>query len=403
MTAIVKRALRLAAMTVLLGLCIVALLLSAMWTVNRFPTELPRPSGRFAVGRTTLDWISADLPKAAAPMQDGQRELAAWIWYPSRTDSRKTADYLPPQWRDALNRSSGVLMSDFLTRDLARIRIHSVKNAPLAPDERQYPVVFLLPGSGALVAFYTTLAEDLASHGYIVVGLNAAHLTSVVVLAGHVVYRPAQYDPDSLPDSQAVVLARHLINAWSNDIAFAVGKLTALNQHDPSGRFTGRLDLQHIGVLGHSLGGATAANFCYRDPQCKAGIDLDGRLFGPVISRGLRQPFMFIFEPGGNNKGPVVAHIMRQVHSMYARLPPTTRLGISVAGANHFTFSDQMLVKDPILIWIMRHTGLSGLGGKNGLQITASYVSTFFDVYLKGKPKAHLNALARSFPEVTVW
>lgn len=386
-----------------LGLCAIGLLLVSMWTVNRLPSELPRPNGPFTVGRTAFDWISQDLSKTATPMQGGQRELAAWVWYPSHTDSQATADYLPPRWREALNQRSGMLMRDFLTRDLAKVRTHSVENAPLAQDERQYPVVLLLPGSGALVAFYTTLAEDLASHGYIVVGLNAAHLTSVVVLSGHIVYRPAQYDPDSLPESQAVGLARRLVDAWSNDVGFAIRKLSALNKHDPSGRFTGRLDLQDIGVVGHSLGGASAANFCYRDPRCKAGIDLDGRLFGPVVSHGLHQPFMFIFEPSGTGKDPVVAHIMRQVRSMYARLSPTTRLGISVAGTNHFSFSDQMLIKDPILIWLMRKAGVIGLGGRKGLQIASNYVITFFNVYLKGEPSANLHALARKFPQVTAW
>jgi pimeloyl-ACP methyl ester carboxylesterase len=367
-----------------------------MWVVNQFPTELPQPAGPFAVGRTILTWV--DEPQNV-------RELVAWIWYPATAHPVRTGDYLPPRWRDALARSGGVLMTDFLTRDLAKVRIHSADDAPLAPAQRQYPVVLLLPGSGALAAGYTALAEDLASHGYIVVGLNAARLTTAVVLPdGQVIYRAARYDLDSLPESQAERLARRLVNLWSDDVGFAIDRLEALDTPDSGSPFAGRLDLQQLGIVGHSLGGAIAANFCHADSRCKAGIDLDGRLFGPAITAGLSQPFMFIFEDVGRDPGPEAAHVLSEVHSMYARLETRSRIGISIAGANHFTFTDQMLVKDPIPLTILRHAGaISGLSGTRGLRITEDYVSTFFGVYLKGQSPSELKGLERKYPEVRVW
>jgi dienelactone hydrolase len=296
-------------------------------------------------------------------------------------------------------------MTDFLTRNLARVRVHSIENAPLAPDERRYPVVLLLPGSGALAAGYTALAEDLASHGYVVAGLNAAHLTTVVVLAdGRVIHRAVEYDLDALPESQARLLAARLVDFWSADVGFAVDQLERLDTANSGSPFAGRLDLRDLGILGHSLGGAIAANFCHADSRCKAGIDLDGRLFGPAITAGLSQPFMFIFEDVGRDSGPEAAHVLAEVHSMYARLPSGSRLGISITGANHFTFTDQMLVKDPVPLTILRHVGaISGLGGTRGLRITENYVSTFFDVYLKGQSHSELDGLERKYPEVRPW
>jgi dienelactone hydrolase len=282
--------------------------------------------------------------------------------------------------------------------------VHSTENADLSPDERKYPVVILRAGSAALVTGYTALAEDLASHGYVVVGPDAAYRTTVVVFSdGRVVSRPPKYNLELLPESERVPFATRLMSMWSADIGFVVDQLANLSAADPSGRFTGRLDLQHLGIVGHSLGGATAAQFCYEDSRCKAGVDLDGRLFGPVIEEGLRQPFLFVLEDHGHVSDPTGREIFAQIQSMYEQLPVDSRLRITLRGSNHFSFSDQMLLKSEFLLGMMRRMGaIGGLEGRRGLVITADYVNSFFDVYLKGRPRTVLDAMVRKYPEVLV-
>ena len=382
-------------LAVLLG---VTVLLIATGVEHSMPLEFPRPTGASAVGRTAFYWTDP-----GAPSSD-KRELVAWIWYPARACEGKRAEYLPSAWREALARSGGVLMTDFLTRDLAQVRVHSCENADLAPGPGRFPVVILRSGGGAPVVDYTALAEDLASHGYVVVGADAPRLTTAVVLPdGRVVTRLPQYDLDALPEAQRVQLATELVGMWSANIDFVLYELMSLDTADPYRRFTGRLDLDHVGIVGHSLGGATAAAFCYADPRCKAGIDLDGRLFGPVIEEGLRQPFMFILEDHRRVSPMIASDILAPIQSMYARLPLETRLKISITGANHFSFSDQMLLKSQLLLGLMRAMGVIGsLPGPRGLAITNDYVSTFFGVYLKGQPRGTLDSLARKYPEVVL-
>jgi pimeloyl-ACP methyl ester carboxylesterase len=59
---------------------------------------------------------------------------------------------------------------------------------------------------------------------------------------------------------------------------FIVDQLGKLNNADTPERFAGRLDLQRLGLLGHSLGGASIAQFCHDDSRCKAAVDVDGAL-----------------------------------------------------------------------------------------------------------------------------
>ena len=339
----------------------VTALLTATGVEHRMPLEFPKPTGAFAVSRTAFYWTDPGTASA------GKRELLAWIWYPARACEGKRAEYLPPAWREALARNGGVLMTDFLTRDLAQVHVHSCEGADLAPGPGRFPVVILRSGGAAPVVDYSALAEDLASHGYVVVGADAPLLTTAVVLPdGRVVTRLPQYDLDALPEAQRVQLATELVGMWTAYIDFMFYELVSLDTADPYRRFTARLDLDHVGIVGHSLGGATAAAFCHADSRCKAGIDLDGRLFGPVIEEGLRQPFMFILEDH-RRVSPIANDILAHIQSMYARLPEETRLKISIAGANHFSFSDQILLKSQLLLGLMRAVGVIGsLPGPRG-------------------------------------
>jgi len=140
--------------------------------------------------------------------------------------------------------------------------------------------------------------------------------------------------------------------------------------------------------------------FCHDDPRCKAGIDIDGAPYGGVVQEGLNQPFMFVLSDHSREMSdPDSRKIRTDLQSIYDRLP-NGRLFITIRGTNHFSFSDQMLLKSHYLIGLLRLLGLGGLDGRRGLTITAEYVHTFFDVYLKDAPAALLSQPSQLYPEV---
>jgi hypothetical protein len=61
-----------------------------------------------------------------------------------------------------------------------------------------------------------------------------------------------------------------------------------------------------------------------------------------------------------------------------------------------------MLVKSQYVIGVMHSLGISRLESRRGLAITADYVRTFFDVYLKDASADSLNQPAQRYPEVQV-
>lgn len=209
-----------------------------------------------SAAQTTFGTDSARLDTLAPPPLT-ERKLLAWIWYPAATPSKQVFDdYLPASWRTALAHETGFVLTQFLNRDPARVQTHSVPDADLSPRQRLYPVVLMRGGHSALTANYTTLAEDLASHGYVVLGIDAPYRTFVVVLPnGSEIARSPENNAELGSDAQRVQAATKLVHAWSADMSFAVDQMERLNAADASGRFRGKLDLQRVGAFGHSLGG----------------------------------------------------------------------------------------------------------------------------------------------------
>ena len=371
----------------------VILLLGMLFAEHSRSLELPTPTGPFTVGRLSAVWEDPGRLDPFAVSREQKRELVVWIWYPARpTAGAARAAYLPEPWSRALADHAGVLLTEFLSRDPSKIRAHSLEGVGLAPDRLTYPVIILRSGIGALALDYTTLAEDLASHGYIVVGADTPYSTTVVVLPdGRVIEKTTEGNPGDAPITEAERdrLLNALVTVWVADTTLLVDQLTRLND-DPSSAFTGRLDLGAIGVAGHSFGGATAAQFCHDDVRCRAGMDIDGAPYGSVVTEGLAPPFLFLLSDHGAEWRSPDCTICADIRAVATRIPGD-RLIVTLRGAHHFSFSDEALVKSQMVMTVMRWVGLTGgLAPREGLVATARYAREFFDVHLRGASRAAL-------------
>ena len=350
---------------------------------------------------------------ALAPLPTTKRELLVWIWYPAAGPSdARVDDYAPASVRATARPASGPLISTFLswvfellTRDLSKVHRHSLRSVDVSLQQRSYPVVILRAGGSLEVWHYSTLAEDLASHGYVVVGLDAPYRTGLVVFPdGRVITRTPENNPELFEGEELTRLANKLLAAWTGDMAFVVDRLEHLNTSDPSGKFTGRLAMTRVGVFGHSFGGAQAAHFCSQDSRCKAGIDVDGSLHGSVIQTGIHKPFMFLLSAHGDFSSEAeVRQIRSDIQSVYDRLPADGRLRVVIRGASHFTFSDDgAMLKSHLLRGVFRLLGKLGIDGRRQLALTSYCVDSFFDAYLKGASVSRVKISSPLYPEIEV-
>jgi predicted dienelactone hydrolase len=62
------------------------------------------------------------------------------------------------------------------------------------------------------------------------------------------------------------------------DSRVVLDQLGRLGQVEPGSPLVGHLDVQHTGIVGHSMGGAAAAQVVAEDPRFLVGVNLDGTL-----------------------------------------------------------------------------------------------------------------------------
>src|SRR6202522_2562890 len=248
---IVKRVAKAAGVLALIAVAGLAGLLAALWVDHGRSTPLPAPSGPYKVGRTTYIWRDETRVNPYAPVAGTRQDLAVWISYPAApTSSTQKSEYLPAYWIRALEQHEGFILARLLSRDLTRVGTHSWTDAEASSEQAMYPVIILRAGGGALSSDYTTLAEDLASHGYIVVSLDAPYRTVITAFPdGRVATRAAGGDFDRMPSATTTQhLATQLMSVWIADSKFVLDQLQELNANDPTGRFKGKFVLQKVGI-----------------------------------------------------------------------------------------------------------------------------------------------------------
>lgn len=403
-----RRALNGCAVLALLGVLGLGALVAFLWLEGRSHVSLPRPSGPFAVGREIEDWVDSASVDALSPTPGTKRELLIWIWYPAMPgQSPAVDDYLPVRLRPKAEPADRGNIWTWLTRDVTRVRGHGLRDAEVAPQARAYPVVVLRAGASSEVVNYSSLAEDLASHGYVVVGFDAPYRTRRVVFPdGRVIYRDQKNNPERcvLPDRvQTEQCVDRVMESWSGDIGFVLDRLARLGDSRASSAFAGRLDMTRVGLLGHSLGGAVSAQFCHDDVRCKAVIDIDGAPHGSVVQEGLQRPVMFLLSDHSKEPESATAPVMADIASVYDRVPPDRRLRVVIRGAFHYMFSDDgALLKSSVVRGLLRVSGRLRMSGRRQLAVTSYCVRTFFDHYLKNPTDSPVTLVSPLYPEIVV-
>jgi predicted dienelactone hydrolase len=357
------------------------------------PLVLPVPAGPLPVGRTETVWIDADRMDPLADTGSAKRELLVWIWYPiSGSAQAPAAPYLPAAWARTFNDAQTI--EKYTERDYGSIRTNALENAPLAGSQGSYPVIIMQPGLGMVPADYSVIAENLASHGYIVVGIHPTYTSYLVVFPdGHIAWQsekgsiPAGADADGID-----AFANRIGEVWTEDAIFVMDMLQDMNA-DEANIFHDRLDLAHMGLFGHSFGGATAVSVCKMDPRCTAGADLDGALFSDQAEGTLAVPFMFI-QNGASDR---TSNTMYRAYSTSSS--PSWYL--SIDGTQHLNFSDFPLrLLLPAQIKFTRAGVIGTISPQRGLEITNAYLVAFFDRYLKNIESDLLQDPSPAFPEV---
>jgi dienelactone hydrolase len=342
---------------------------------------LPEPTGPCPVGTTSLYLKDASRPDPWAAGVSA-RELMVSLWYPATPSDGRRARYMTPAESGLLLASRG--LTSVAPDALSTVRTNAVSDATPAGRQRSLPLVVLSPGFTMPRSTLTALAEDLASHGYVVAGIDHTYESDATAFPdGRVTTCLAREAPRS-GRGEKVVAGR------AADVSFVLGELTGAH---PAWRGAALIDPSRMAMAGHSAGGAAVIAAMLADARIRAGIDMDGGTAAPIPDHGLSRPFLFLGKQ--SNYTPGSGGAVTTWERDWTHLTGWKRW-LLVAGAVHASFTDLALLADQSGIDIG-----PGLPGARSLDITRAYVLAFFDQHLRSKPQTLLDRPSPRYPEVT--
>ncbi|GAA0953283.1 alpha/beta hydrolase family protein [Virgisporangium aurantiacum] len=352
---------------------------------------LPAPTGPNRVGTVSLHLIDASRPAPWVPATP-TREFMVQIWYPATSvRGYPRAPWVSPGVEAILNPPGSSV----------RLPVtHGHIGAPARSG--QHPVVLYSPGLGIDRAASTALVEDLASRGSIVVTIDHTYEARAVEFPGGRVVETAMPTPTT-PAEEEQLLATALAVRVA-DTRFTLDKLTLINRGGnpdvarrplPRG-LRGALDLSRVGMLGHSMGGATTAEAMYEDRRLRAGLNLDGSVFGQVVTAGLDRPFLLL---GSQSDGDEPDETWVKLWS-HLRGP---RHQLELLGSGHLSFCDyQVLLPQSGIPPGDLEPLLGTIDGRRSVAVQRVYVAAFFDRYLRHGDGRLLSGPSRTYPEMRI-
>ncbi len=268
---------------------VVGLALGSIALLTAFVPTMPKPSGPHNVGSEIFRWTDGQRAETFTADRSDRRQVIAQAWYPTEVRKGRAVPYFEAQGRLP---GSITGLPSFMFGSFGSIETHAISGAPVSSAQRIWPVLLFSPGLSIPREQYTALCTDLASRGFVVVALSVAYESSVSVLAGGTIVGQTIH-PDVMGPPPHPALER-LIAIRAADSRFVLDQLGRLAHLEPNSLIAGHLDVKHVGIVGHSLGGATAVQAMAGDPRFKVGVDLDGKLFGSEPDARLNRPFLWI-------------------------------------------------------------------------------------------------------------
>ncbi|MDQ0795803.1 alpha/beta hydrolase [Streptomyces sp. B1I3] len=351
-------------------------------------SRLPSPTGPYAVGTEVLHLTDHARTDPWVPAA-GDRELMVSLYYPARTGrAGSTAPYMSTEEARLVLAGAG-LEGTVPPATLSSLGTHARTGARTAPG--RFPLVLLSPGFGNPRATVTSLAEDLASRGYVVASVDHAYESAGTELPdGRLLTCVACERLESAPTEEArEELGRLVSTGRAADLSFVLDRLTG---HRPAWKNSRMVDRRRVAVTGHSIGGSAAASAMLADPRFDAGINMDGTFMERIPASGLgRRPFMMLgsapHSPGGGDTS---------WDQGWQRLDGWKRW-IRVEGSGHSSFTDVPVLEDLMGVTLDPTVTLST---DRQVRITRDYVGAFLDQHLRGRHQPLLDGPTQGNPEV---
>jgi dienelactone hydrolase len=267
-------------------------------------------------------------------------------------------------------------------------------NAQLSSNK--YPLVIFSHGAfGFRMSNYSTY-EELASHGYIVASIDHTYHAFITrqtdgknIIANKDFFNQVMSAQNGdIKGEELYQLENEWMELRTADMNFVLDYIKEESSRDTAEGIYSLIDLDHIGVMGHSLGGATAAKIGRIDTDIDAVIVIDGTMMGEIIA----------FENGKdiitNDPYPIpLLNIYNESHyqeatetkdypNMVAYTNALDGYQVVVNGSGHMSFTDLPIIS-PFLSKLLETSKDVTIDPEYCIETTNQVILEFFDKYLK--------------------
>jgi len=365
------------------------------WSVPVF--NLPQPTGPFEVGTVTFHWTDSSRSEWFTKESDDLRKLMVQFWYPAKNIKKSSTVPYMDFLEIRANAVAGQLnIPPFMLSHLHLINTNSTKNSEIGEKGNPFPILIFSHGLGGMRTQNTNLLEELASHGYVVAAMDHTYDCNMTIFPNGQTTDYRSSIPGGTSDSVWLQIRAHQLNTRVIDVQFVLDQFEKIESGDNSTPLSGHLDLNRIGIFGHSFGGATSVLTSIRDERIKACLALDG-WFVPLILEDeetiITQPFLYIGQEGWSSWDEV-----RHKHYLKLLLDQgeTDTYHFSVKGSKHYDYTDIPLFGP--LGYLAGFTG--EVSGRKMTKVVNKYVVEFFNTYLN---PSYLNYKSKSLPTESLY
>ncbi|MBT3663555.1 MAG: hypothetical protein HN999_06570 [Candidatus Marinimicrobia bacterium] len=296
--------------------------------------KMPKLTGPFTVGTSNYHWVDQDRLEWFTENPNDNRQMMVQIWYPGeKIKKAKRSSYLDRL--DIRAETIGVAgnFPGVLVSHLALTKTNSFMNLKPNPISAPYPIIIVSHGITGMRQIHTSLAEKLANNGFVVIAPDHSYDANIAIFPDGTI---ADYRSDITGNPDSIQIRKNQINTRAADIRFIIDQMERIQSGEIIHPLNGYLNLNQIGLTGHSYGGGTSILASFQDDRIGATSNLDGWMSpvpNNIIETGLTQPFLYIGRPSWedsdypnnysgadkitkNNKGPSFKIIVKETQHL---------------------------------------------------------------------------------------
>jgi len=345
--------------------------------------DIKSPTGNYKVGTQIFYWIDNSREEWFTDIEGDKRELVIQVWYPTNESNSSKATWVdnPSMRTNAIIEKFDI--PKFIAKAIDRVDTDSFLNAsPI--EEGTFPIIVFSHGFEGFRTQNTTQIQELVSNGYIVFSVDHTYDAVLTIFPDGRTVSPAEQYCYGCEAEEFYDVFIPQINTRIADMRFLIDQIEKLKSGEIKSNLSHIMDINRLGIFGHSFGGGTSLAVTILDSRIKSCLSLDGwyvPIHPDIYEQGLSKPFLHLGQVAWNEK------INYEILDKILEAKQDIGYKLSLEGAHHYDFTDS-----PHLSNLSSSFKLSSdLNSEEILDVTNTAVVGFFDTHLKSNDSQWLD------------